>query len=110
MPKRPPLATAKVKPDTAAALRALAESVPAAPIPDASDPSPPPAEVSAKSAVGAPKTFRAATREGLKKVTVGLSPEQHEELKVMAARRRATVEELLREAITDLFGKHASSR
>lgn len=110
MAKRPPLATAKVKSDTAAALRALAEPVPAAPNSDASDPTPSPAKVLDKSAVVAPKIFRAATREGLKKVTVGLSPEQHEELKVMAARRRATVEEMLREAITDLFSKHSGSR
>lgn len=95
MVKRPSLATAKVKPTTAAALRALAEPADEAP------PSP---------AVPTPRAFRAATREGLKKVTVGLPPEQHEELKVLAARRRATVEELLREAIADLFSKHPNSR
>ena len=97
MAKRPSLAAAKVKPTTAAALRALAE-----PAIEAPPPTPP--------AAPTPRAFRAATREGLKKVTVGLPPEQHEELKVLAARRRATVEELLREAIADLFDKHPNSR
>lgn len=94
MAKRPSLAAAKVKPTTAAALRALAEPAAEAP------PSP---------AAPTAKAFHAATREGLKKVTVGLLPGQHENLKVMAARRRATVEELLREAIADLFIKHPDS-
>lgn len=67
-----------------------------------------PASISAADEAGSsPKPFKAATRVGLKKVTVGLNPNHHEELKVLAARRRCSVEELLREAVADLFAKHS---
>jgi hypothetical protein len=52
------------------------------------------------------KPFRAATREGLKKVTTALAPVEHKKLKRLAVDHDKSVEDLLREAVQDLFAKY----
>ena len=107
MAKRPSLATAKITPDAKAALHALQEPQPVQPV--TVEPAPP-KKVAEKAKAPTPaKPFRAATREGLKKVTVGLTPEQHAELKILSARKsvhgRVTIEDLLRDAVVKLLAR-----
>lgn len=65
------------------------------------------AERSAGSQTGAPKSRdRFAGRSGLKKVTTGLEPEIHTQLKIISAQSGRTIEDLLRDAVTDLIAKH----
>jgi hypothetical protein len=61
----------------------------------------------AATAPATPKAYHAATRAGLKKVTAGLSPEDHKRFRLLSLNLGKTNEELLREAIDDLFRKHA---
>jgi hypothetical protein len=71
---------------------------------------PPPAPVSATATptreAAEPRGYYAATRAGRKKVTAALEPEAHKQLKFLATERGQTVEDLLREAISDLFRKY----
>jgi hypothetical protein len=83
------------RPSLAESMRAVAAE---APLPSAELPA---AYVSAK-----PKAFYAATRAGKKKATATLSEAAHRQLKTLAATRGRTVEELLTEAINDLFRKY----
>jgi len=53
-----------------------------------------------------PRSFHAATRVGLKKITTGLEPAKHKQLKRLAIDRDKSVEHLLREAVDDLLAKH----
>lgn len=53
------------------------------------------------------KPYHAATREGLKKVTAALEPAQHKKLKRLSVDQDKSVEDLLREAVQDLFAKYA---
>jgi hypothetical protein len=84
----------------------LAESMKALerpPAPQPSAPKPKPAsEPNAKR-----KPYHAATREGLKKVTAALDPAQHKKLKRLSVDQEKSVEDLLREAVQDLFAKYA---
>jgi hypothetical protein len=48
-----------------------------------------------------------AARSELRKVTTGLEPAVHVQLKILSARLGRTIEDLLREAIEDLIEKHA---
>jgi hypothetical protein len=50
--------------------------------------------------------YYAATRMGRKKVTAALEPEAHMQLKILAAELGKTVEDILREAVSDLFRKY----
>jgi hypothetical protein len=84
------------RPSLAESMRAVAAE---APLPSAEQL--PAADVSAK-----PKAFYAATRAGKKKATATLSEAAHRQLKTLAATRGRTVEELLTEAINDLFRKY----
>ena len=52
------------------------------------------------------KPFFAATREGLKRITVAVDPEEHKKLKHLAVDMGRSIEELMREALADLFAKH----
>lgn len=56
--------------------------------------------------VSAPRA--AATREGMKRATALLSPEEHRRLKRLSIDTDKTVEELLHEAVTDLLQKHGA--
>jgi hypothetical protein len=53
-----------------------------------------------------PRPFFAATRAGKRKVTATLSVAAHRQLKIMAVEQGGTVEQLLTDAINDLFEKH----
>lgn len=50
----------------------------------------------------------AALREGKKKATLPLSAEDHRRLKRLSADTGNTMEELMVEAVTDLFTKHGA--
>jgi hypothetical protein len=67
---------------------------------------PAPAALAPAQEIAAPKEYYAATRAGRKKVTAALEPEAHKQLKMLAVDRSQTVEDLLREAISDLFRKY----
>lgn len=69
-------------------------------------PPPAPAEPTAMRPPGKERAYFAATRSGRKKVTVALEPEAHKQLKLLAVERGQTVENLLREAVSDMFRKY----
>ncbi|MDB5395270.1 MAG: hypothetical protein JWM91_2776 [Rhodospirillales bacterium] len=50
--------------------------------------------------------YHAATRAGLKKVTAALDPAVHKRLRMLAVDLEKSGEDLLREAIDDLFAKY----
>ncbi len=52
------------------------------------------------------KRYFAATRAGMKRVTVAVSPEEHRRLKRLSADAGRSIEDLMREALADLFAKH----
>ena len=47
------------------------------------------------------------TREGLKRITVAVDPDEHKKLKRLAVDAGRSIEDLMREALADLFAKHA---
>ena len=53
------------------------------------------------------KPFFAATREGLKRITVAVAPEEHKRLKRLSVDEGRSIEDLMREALADLFAKRA---
>jgi hypothetical protein len=57
---------------------------------------------------GAGRGYHAAPREGKKKATASLTPEDHRRLKRLSADTDRTIEELMFEAISDLFAKHGA--
>lgn len=67
----------------------------AAPVP-APEPSPP----------AGPRPFRASTREGKKMIAAPIDPAAHRQLKMLAAELDRKAEDLIREALRDLFTKH----
>lgn len=54
----------------------------------------------------APKPYRAATREGKKMIAAPVDPAAHRQLKMLAAESGQKAEELIREALRDLFTKY----
>lgn len=50
----------------------------------------------------------AKTREGMKRATALMAPEDHKRLLILRATTGKSVEALLDEAITDLFAKHGA--
>ena len=52
------------------------------------------------------KRYFAATREGMKRVTVVVAPDEHKKLKRLAVDADRSIEDLMREALGDLFAKH----
>jgi Ribbon-helix-helix protein, copG family len=56
---------------------------------------------------GEGKPYFAATREGLKRITVSVDPDEHKKLKRLAVDADRSIEDLMREALADLFAKHA---
>jgi hypothetical protein len=52
------------------------------------------------------KPYLAATREGMKRVTVPVSPDERKRLKGLAVDASRSIEDLMREALADLFAKH----
>jgi hypothetical protein len=57
-------------------------------------------------AQAAPRPYRAATREGKKMIAAPVDPAAHRQLKMMAAESGQKAEELIREALRDLFTKY----
>ncbi len=57
-------------------------------------------------ASAAPRPFRASTREGKKMIAAPIDPAAHRQLKMLAAELGRKSEDLIREAIRDLFAKH----
>lgn len=57
---------------------------------------------------GEGRGYYAATREGKKKATATLSPEDHRRLKRLSADTGRTIEQLMSEAVNDLFLKHGA--
>ncbi|MEP9403722.1 ribbon-helix-helix domain-containing protein [Sphingomonas silueang] len=65
--------------------------------------------VSALPATGereAPSLYRAKTREGMKRLTVVVPPEEHRRVKRLSADTDRTIEDLMREAIASLLERH----
>ena len=93
MSKRPSLAAsmkavgAQTKPPVAP----IAESAPA-PTPDRAE----------------GKRYHAATRAGMKRVTVVVEPEEHRRVKRLSADTDRSIEDLMREALADLLAKHSA--
>jgi hypothetical protein len=53
-----------------------------------------------------PKRYFAATRFGKKRITVPMEPAEHKRLKHLAVEMERTVEDLMKEALIDLFAKY----
>jgi hypothetical protein len=53
-----------------------------------------------------PRAYRAATREGKKMIAAPVDPAAHRQLKMLAAETGRKGEDLIREALRDLFTKH----
>ncbi len=60
----------------------------------------------AAQAPAASRPYRAATREGKKIIAAPVDPAAHRQLKMLAAETGRKSEELIREALRDLFTKH----
>jgi hypothetical protein len=52
------------------------------------------------------RPYRAATREGKKMIAAPVDPAAHRQLKMLAAESGRKAEDLIREALRDLFTKH----
>lgn len=52
------------------------------------------------------KRYHAATRAGMKRVTVVVEPEDHRRVKRLSADTDRSIEDLMREALADLLAKH----
>ena len=52
------------------------------------------------------RPFRASTREGKKMIATPIDPAAHRQLKMLAAELGRKSEDMIREAIRDLFVKH----
>lgn len=55
---------------------------------------------------GEGRRYHAATREGMKRITAPVAPEEHRRLKRLSVDTGRSIEELMREALSDLFAKH----
>ena len=56
------------------------------------------------------KTHRPPSRRGLKALTVWVDPAVHQQLRIMALEQNRSAEDMLREALADLFQKHGRPR
>ena len=75
-----------------------------APMPVAAAPVPAPVSVPEQQGEG--RRYFANTRVGMKRVTAVVAPEEHRRLKRLSADTGCSIEELMREALADLFAKH----
>ena len=55
-------------------------------------------------------THRPPSRRGLKALTVWVDPAVHQQLRMMALEQQRPAEDMLREAVADLFQKHGRPR
>lgn len=88
------------RPSLAESMKAVgAQASPAAPI----------AETVAVPVMATPpegKRYHAATRAGMKRLTVVVEPEDHRRVKRLSADTDRSIEDLMREALADLLQKH----
>lgn len=54
------------------------------------------------------KSYYAATRVGMKRLTVVVKPEEHRRVKRLSADTDRSIEDLMREAVADLLNKHGA--
>jgi hypothetical protein len=95
------------RPSLADTMKAVAAKAAPPPVPMKSAASTPAARAKAqKEGEGERKPFFAATREGLKRITVAVAPEEHKRLKRLSVDAGRSIEDLMREALADLFAKH----
>ena len=66
-------------------------------------------EPSAVAPRAAASTTRPPSREGQRAVTVYVKPEAHKQLRLLAVDTGASVQDLMTEALNDLFRKHGRS-
>lgn len=52
------------------------------------------------------KRYHAATRAGMKRLTVVVEPEDHRRVKRLSADTDRSIEDLMREALADLLSRH----
>ncbi len=87
------------RPSLAESMKALgAQASPATPI----------VESAAVSAPAQVKRYHAATRAGMKRLTVVVEPEDHRRVKRLSADTDRSIEDLMREALADLLQKHSA--
>lgn len=55
-------------------------------------------------------SMRPASRSGQRVVTFYVKPEAHKQLRLLGLEQGSSVQELMTEALNDLFGKHGKSR
>ena len=89
------------RPSLAESMKAVGgQASPATPIVESAAVSVPvPAEV---------KRYHAATRAGMKRLTVVVEPEDHRRVKRLSADTDRSIEDLMREALADLLQKHSA--
>ena len=83
------------RPSLAESMKSVQQSAPAAP------------PLAAREAAERPagQRYFAATRAGLKRITVAVPPEEHRRLKRLSVDTGRSIEDLMREALADLFVK-----
>ena len=87
------------RPSLAESMKAVGtQAVPAAPVVE-SAPSPDTDRIEVK-------RYHAATRAGMKRLTVVVQPEDHRRVKRLSADTDRSIEDLMREALADLLAKH----
>jgi len=59
--------------------------------------------------VSAPKPYKASTREGKKMIAAPVDPAARQQLKMLAAELDRKAEDLIREALRDLFVKYGKA-
>ena len=95
------------RPSLAESMKAAAKDP--APTKTPADPAISPNEISAPSVLGSGATvsgYRAKTREGMKRLTVVVAPEEHRRVKRLSADTGRSIESLMREALSDLLANH----
>lgn len=98
MAKRPSLAESM----KAAAKDPASTKTPADPVISPDEASPPSVLSSGATVSG----YRAKTREGMKRLTVVVAPEEHRRVKRLSADTGRSIESLMREALSDLLANH----
>jgi hypothetical protein len=72
----------------------------------ATPPPPPPQQPTEPSQQPAERRFKASTRQGKKMIAAPIDPAAHRQLKMLAAESGQKSEDLIREALRDLFAKY----
>jgi hypothetical protein len=80
----------------AGAIKHAAQGIVTPPPPQSAEPSQQPAE----------RRFKASTRQGKKMIAAPIDPAAHRQLKMLAAESGQKSEDLIREALRDLFAKY----